>query len=60
METILIDSCNRNKVDLSPTIQELYQEDLNVVKLKLQLSMLSDVISTVNLMLIWEYIMSLE
>ena len=48
METILIDSCNGKKVELSPTIQELYQEDLNTEKLKLPLSMLPDVISTVN------------
>ena len=48
METILIDSCNGKKVELSPTIQKLYQEGLNIEKLKLQLSMLPDVISIVN------------
>lgn len=30
METILIESCNGKKVELSPTIQEMYQADINM------------------------------
>ena len=48
METLLIESCNGKSVQLSSTIEELYQADLNIEKLKLQLAMLPDVISTVN------------
>ena len=45
METLLIESCNGKIVQVSSTIEEFYQADLNIDKLKLQLVIL---ISTVN------------
>ncbi|XP_003389518.1 PREDICTED: zinc finger MYM-type protein 1-like [Amphimedon queenslandica] len=47
-ETILIESCNGKNIELSPTMQEMYQADINMEKLKLQQNMLPDEISTVN------------
>ena len=38
METVLIESCNGKTVQLTSTIEELYQADLNIEKLKFQLA----------------------
>ena len=48
METVLIDSCNGKNTQLPSALEELYQSDLNIERLKIQLTMLPDVISTAN------------
>ena len=48
MKTFLIDSCNGKNTQLPSALEELYQSDLNIERLKIQLTMLPAVISTAN------------
>ena len=48
MERLLIDSCNGTRVTPSSNFKEMYENDLNVDTLNVQLSMLPDVLTTAN------------
>ena len=48
IESLLISACNGNKVPLSTQVQELYHGDIDFQRLEVQLSMLPELVKTVN------------
>ena len=48
MERLLVVSCNGTKVTVSSSFKEMYQDDINIDTLMVQLSMLPDVVTTAN------------
>ncbi len=48
MEDLMISSCNNGKISLSDSFCSLYSSDIDIDKLKIQLSLLPDLLRTVN------------
>ena len=48
IEKLIMDSRNGTKVELSPTLENMYATDLKLDSLKCQLSMLLDLVRTAN------------
>ena len=48
MEDLLLNSCTKEIVSLSESFSQLYSSDINIEKLKIQLLLLPDLLSTYN------------